>query len=364
MEKTCLAFVLLIFILNPLYAQAPFSEKTQLFWDKNIADLGAVMEEDGDVSAEFVFVNRANFPIFIEEIITDCGCTTASYTRDTLSQNETGSIKISYTPTVRAGAFSKTVVVKTNIDSEGDSLILEGYNIPYPQSIESHYSNLRGALGFYAPAINMGDVFTNEPKTKYVDFYNSRDFPLMINLVKTVIPDHIKLRFLPMVVPPKSRGLLEIQYDGQMKQDFGFFEEQLEIVLTAEDEPPINLGLMANVLEYFDPVPVSEVDKVPKLVVSELEVDLNRIDANRPVTRVISLRNEGGRALNIRKVVSNCECLVFSLKKNDLQVGEQVDLSFTFNPRGRRGIDHKTLTFFSNDPLNPAQTVVIKSRIQ
>src|SRR5690606_14864734 len=131
-----------------------------------------------------------------------------------------------------------------------------------------------------------------------------------------------------------------------------------------DEEPPISLNLMANVLEYFEPVPISEVDMVPKLVISEMEVDLNRIDANNPVTKVITLCNKRGRAHNIRKVISNCDCLVFSLKKKDLQVGEQVELSFTFNPRGRRGIDHRTLTFFSNDPLNPTQTVMIKSRIQ
>src|SRR5690606_29448447 len=132
MKKNSLPLALLIFVLYPFCSWAQFSDDEQLLWNKKVVDIGAVMEENGEVTTEFFFVNKADFPIFIEEIITDCGCTTASYTRDTLSQNETGSVKIKFSPTVRAGAFSKAIVVKTNINSEGDSLFLEGYNIPYP----------------------------------------------------------------------------------------------------------------------------------------------------------------------------------------------------------------------------------------
>jgi len=189
-------------------SQGQYAGEPQLKWENNLINIGAVIEENGDVISEFSFVNMADFPIFIEEIITDCGCTTASYTTDTLSQGESGSVKINYTPTARAGAFSKTILVKTNINSEGDSLFLEGYNIPYPQSIENHYSNIRGDLGFYASAINMGDVFTNEPKVKYIDFFNYKNFPLLINLVKTVTPPHINIRFIPTVIPANSRGIL------------------------------------------------------------------------------------------------------------------------------------------------------------
>ncbi|WP_235114712.1 DUF1573 domain-containing protein [Cyclobacterium qasimii] len=67
--------------------------------------------------------------------------------------------------------------------------------------------------------------------------------------------------------------------------------------------------------------------------------------------------------MNIRKIVTNCDCLSFDIPTMDIPSGEKVDLVFTFDPKGRRGIDHKTITFFSNDPLTPTKTVVIKSRI-
>jgi len=256
------------------------------------------------------------------------------------------------------------IVVKTNIDSEGDSLFLEGYNLPYPENINNHYSHKRGELGFNSSIINMGNVFTNEPKIKRVDFYNYKDYPIMLNEVRTLLPDHIQVRFIPNSIAANSRGILEVSYDGATKGDLGFMEDKMEIAIIGKDEPVIPLNLIATVHEYFAPVSLDDVDKIPKLALSEMEVDLNRINDNTPISKIITLTNIGAAPVNIRKIVSNCDCLIFSLEKNDLAAEEKVDLIFTFDPKGRKGIDHKTLTIFSNDPLNPTRTVVIKSRIQ
>ncbi|MEX2594021.1 MAG: DUF1573 domain-containing protein [Anditalea sp.] len=346
------------------FAKAQYFEERTLIWEKDLIDIGSVMEENGEVISEFFFVNKADFPIFIEEVITDCGCTTASYTTDTLSQDKIGSVKISYDPSGRGGTFSKMIIVKTNIDSDGDSLFLEGNSIPYRENIEDHYSRRIGNLGFNTTPINMGNVFTNEPEIKQVAFYNYNTYPIIMNEVRTLAPDYVQLKFVPTVVPAKSRGVLELSYDGAEKNDLGFFEEDIEITLIGNGEPVIPLKLMVTVHEYFAPVRKSEVDNIPKLALSEMEVDLNRIDEDTPISKIITLTNIGGEPLNIRKIVTNCDCLAFFLEKEDLAVDEEADLIFTFDPKGRRGIDHKTLTIFSNDPLNPTRTVIIKSSVR
>ena len=365
MKKYSLSFVIyMCAVFYPFMAGAQGAVDRQLIWERNLIDIGSVMQEDGEVYAEFFFVNKSNFPIFIEEVITECGCTTASYTTDTLALDKIGSVKISYDPTDRGGPFSKMIIVKTNIDSEGDSLFLEGYNIPFPEDIPKHYSYGPGGIGFNSNQVNMGNVFTNEPKIKQIDFFNDKDAPLMLDREAVVVPDHIEVKLSPLVIQPKSRGILEIYYDGGTKDDLGFFEDQIEIAFTDKEEPSVPFRVTAVVHEYFGPISRGELPYLPKLTPSELEVDLNRISSNMPVSKIITLTNNGGAPLNIRKIVSNCECLVFSLEKNDLEVGETVDLLFTFDPKGRKGIDHKRLSIFSNDPLNPTKTIVIRSRIQ
>jgi hypothetical protein len=353
-----------LLMLSPFVTEGQENSERQLIWERNLIDIGTVMQEKGIVTSEFFFVNKADFPIFIQDIITDCGCTTVSYTTDTLSLDQIGSVKVSYEPTGRSGPFSKMIIVKTNIDSDGDSLFLEGYNLPYPEDVEKHYLNKIGGLGFNSTVINMGNVFNNEPKVKQVDFFNYQNYPIMLNKVQTLVPEHVEVEFVQDVIPAKSRGLLSVSYDGALRNDFGYFEDSLRIVLMGKEEPAVPLKMISAVHEYFEPVPLHEVKNLPKLFISEGEVDLNRITANMPVSKVITLTNEGAQPLNIRKVVSNCECLTFSLQKNELAPGEKVDLVFTFDPKGRKGIDYKTLTLFTTDPLNPTRSVIIKSRIE
>lgn len=365
MEKLSKAFLgWVVLVLLPVMVQAQSDRGRQLIWERNLIDIGTVMQENGEVVSEFFFVNKADFPIFIQDVITDCGCTAVSYTTDTLSLDRIGSVKVSYAPTGRSGLFSKMIIVKTNVDSEGDSLFLEGYNLPHPENVEKHYFNKIGDLGFNATTINMGNVFNNEPKVRQIDFFNFKDYPVMLNEVQTVVPAHVKVEFVPDVIPANSRGLLSLSYDGAQRNDFGYFEDSLKIVLMGKEEPAVPLKMIAVIHEYFEPVPLHEVKNLPKLVLSEAEVDLNRISADMSVSKIITLTNEGAQSLNIRKVVSNCDCLTFSLEKDELAPGEKTELVFTFDPKGRKGIDYKTLSIFSNDPLGPTRSVVIKSRIE
>jgi len=352
-----------LLVISPLVVEAQDHSGRQLVWERNLIDIGTVMQEKGEVVSEFLFVNKADFPIFIQDIVTDCGCTTVSYTTDTLSLDKIGSVKVSYEPTGRSGPFSKMIIVKTNIDSEGDSLFLEGYNLPYPEDVEKHYVNKVGELGFSSTTINMGNVFDNEPKVKQVDFFNFKDYPIMLNEVQTVVPEHVKVEFVPEVIPAKSRGLLSLSYDGAAKDDLGYFEDSLKVFLMGKDEQVVPLKMVAAIHEYFEPVPLHEVKNLPKLVLSEGEVDFNRIKANMPVSKIITVTNEGAQPLHIRKILSNCDCLTFSLSEEELAPGKKADLVLTFDPKGRRGIDHRTLSIFSNDPLSPTRTLVIKSRI-
>lgn len=353
-----------LLVLSPLVVEAQGSSERQLVWERNLIDIGTVMQEKGEVVSEFFFVNKADFPIFIQDIVTDCGCTTVSYTTDTLSLDKIGSVKVSYEPTGRSGLFSKMIIVKTNIDSEGDSLFLEGYNLPHPEDVDKHYFNRIGELGFSSTTINMGNVFNNEPKVKQVDFFNFKNYPIMLNEVQTAVPEHVKVEFVPEIIPANARGLLSISYDGALKNDFGHFQDSLRLVLIGKEEPPIPLKMVAAVHEYFEPVPLHEVKNLPKLTLSEGEVDFNRIKANMPVSKIITLTNEGAQPLHIRKVISNCDCLTFSLSNMELAPGEKADLVLTFDPKGRKGIDYKTLSLFTNDPLNPTRSITIKSRIE
>ena len=100
------------------------------------------------------------------------------------------------------------------------------------------------------------------------------------------------------------------------------------------------------------------------LSISPVEIDLKEISANEIVNKTVSLTNKGKEILEIRKVQGNCNCLTLSLPKTQINPGETVELQITFDPKGRKGIDQRNIYIFSNDPLNPVHSLILKSRVK
>ncbi|MGY6742370.1 MAG: DUF1573 domain-containing protein [Cecembia sp.] len=350
-----------LFIL-PLEAQT--LERKVLLWEQRKIDIGPVLEENGPVETTFYGLNMHTDSVFITEVITDCGCTAVDYSKDTLSTDKIAAIHVRFDPDHRGGDFSKAIIIKTNLDHEGDTLYLEGVNMPLPDNPELTYPYRKGTLGFRLPSIHMGNVLTNEPKTKFVEVFNFGPEAISLHVEALELPQHIYLVLLPDTLVPSQRALLQVVYDGEKKSDFGFFEENISLAFGGEEAESIDLKLSVVVFEYFDPVPKSMETLVPRIGISELEIDLKEISTDKKVSRSIHFDNLGGEDLVIRKISSNCDCLQLTASEMVLSPGQRGQINFEFDPKGRRGIDHKHITIFSNDPIHPVRTITIKSNIK
>ncbi len=364
--KKSLYLVLSILIgsstLLPLHAQD--IERKTLTWEQKKIDIGAVLEENGPVETEFFAVNQNNMPIYITDVITDCGCTSVHYSTDTLSAETVGSIRVQFDPDHRGGYFLKAIVVRTNEDIYGDTLFLEGFNMPIPEDIDLAFPHRVGEFGLRLSAINLGNVFTNEPKTKQVEIYNFSTEPLELALEEEEDSlQHVAATIEPSPLMPKQRGIMQVTYDGDKKRDLGFFDERLALNFKGIEEP-VDVRLMANVLEFFAPIAKSMEKIVPRLEVSDVDIDFRDISASRPVSRSVTIENSGKEILSIRKISTNCDCITANVSAMQLEEGDKVTLQINFDPRGRKGIDHKHISIFSNDPLTPVKTITVRSSVK
>ncbi len=357
-------FVALFSVLSLSSSQAQEGVIPKLIWKVNRIDIGTVLEEQGLQHIEFEFTHTQDSLFFIRDIWAECGCTTVEYTRDTLQVNESGKVKVSFDPTSSAGFFSKLIVVKGNLSGIQDSLYVEGISIPYPTDLQRAYPVVIGPLGLRLKKVNMGDVFTNEPKIKYLEFYNQGKDLLDKGAFRSGTPPHIQISQVQQFVRPKERGLLMIRYDGELKNGLGFFEDQVPIRWENVEMDEINLEIVADLFQYFAPIQKSELNNVPQLFIAQKEIDLREISSKTIVRRSVTLTNQGRQTLELKKVEGNCECLIIEAPKTKLEPGESMELSLTFDPIGRKGIDQRNIYLFSNDPLNPVQLIVIKSRIE
>lgn len=357
-----LSLFTLILVFQALSIEAQTVERKLLNWEQKIVQIGAVLEENGAVEAVFVASNLNDESLFITDVITDCGCTTVDYTKDTIENTQKASIQVRFDPDHRGGEFSKVIIVRTNLDIYGDTLYLEGINMPVPENIEMAYPHRLGQLGFRLPAINMGNVFTNEPKVRYVEVHNFGGEFLSLAALQPQLPDYLSIQLEPKQIPAGQRGVMIVNYDGQKRNDFGFFDENVKLNLDAGEQ--LDLRILAVVYEYFSPVPKSMENTVPRMFISENEVDFREVQAGRKLQRTLTISNRGQEDLVIRKIAGNCDCLTLSLSNQLIRPGDRANLEFEFDTKGRKGIDHKHITIFSNDPIIPVRTITIKSSIK
>lgn len=357
-------FAALFSFISPLLSLAQDNNVPKLIWKVNRIDIGTVLEEQGLQEAEFEFTYTQDSLFFIQDVWLECGCTTVEYTNDTLHLGESGKIKVSFDPTSAAGFFSKLIVVKGNLSGISDSLFLEGISVPYPSDIRRAYPVVQGPLGFRLRKVNMGDVFDNEPKIKFVEFFNQGNDLLDKGAFRSETPPYIQISQVQQFVRPQERGLLMIRYDGKLKNDLGFFEDVIPVKWENVEGLEIKLEIIADLFEYFPPIQKSDLNEVPQLFIAQKEIDLREISSKAVVRRTVTLTNQGRQTLEIRKIQGNCECLKIEAPKNKLEPGESMELSLILDPVGRKGIDQRNIYIFSNDPVNPVQLIVLKSRIE
>jgi hypothetical protein len=359
-EKTL--FSLILILLFTQLAQGQVTVRPRLVWEVNKVNLGTIFEEQGPQMAQFNFTHTQDSLFHIEKIWTDCGCTTAEYTKDTLSVGDQGIVKVIYDPTTSAGYFSRMIIVQGNLMGSLDTLYIEGTAIPKSSNPQLIYPEQRANLGFRLSKINMGEVFTNEPKIKEVEVYNFGDKSFYKDSLSYAGPDYIRVIQLTDSIQPNDRGLLQFEYSGEKKNDLGFFEDQVQLFW--KDSTLIRIPVMANVFEYYAPFSKENLNLVPQLYIASKEINLKTISSDSPQIEMVSLNNRGREVLEIHKVQGNCECLTLEIPQTSINPGETLQLKIIFDPKGRKGIDQRNIYVFSNDPVNPVQQIILKSRVE
>lgn len=123
-----ITFIAFVFVLLSFSAyQSPqkgIIKRTPIAWKEKLVDVGKIPKGIPKL-VEFEFVNLGKTSIVITKVHTSCGCTTADYTKEPVTPGKKEVIKAVF-DAARTGAFSKTVMVTTNISPTAHVLTLTG----------------------------------------------------------------------------------------------------------------------------------------------------------------------------------------------------------------------------------------------
>ncbi len=333
-------------------------QKPLVVFEENAFDFGAVAEEDGPVSHEFVFKNTGALPLVISDVKASCGCTTPSWTREPVQPGDSGRVIAEYDPRNRPGSFSKTISVTTNAEPALTVLHIKGSVEPKPKTPEDDYPTQMGSLRTVYRSFNMGKITTKEPVTKSFAVYNDSDSSIIFSS-RTVAPGHIQIEAVPQELLPQQKGTLKITYDATAGKNLGFSSDHITLFTNEAEDSVKAFSVMATVEEYFAPMTQDELNRAPRLTFDSKKHDFGNIREDAIVKTDFIFTNTGKSLLHIRETKANCGCTVSKPAKDTLEPGESSKLTVTFNTKGRQGKQQKTVTVFSNDPTAPTQQINI-----
>ncbi|MEP3389412.1 MAG: DUF1573 domain-containing protein [Reichenbachiella sp.] len=360
MSKISKLAIFLAFFSLPILVFA--QEKGKLEFIINDHDFGEIKEDGGPAIYEFEFENTGTAPLVISHVRASCGCTTPGWSKEPVLPGERGFVKAQYNPRNRPGNFRKSLTITTNGDPAVTHAYIRGKVLPKVKSLEEQMTLKIGNTRFMSRSVNIGKVTTEKKVVKSFDIYNDSPDTLSI-LEKYDAPAFIKLTFEPQILTPKQVGKVNIEYDPIHEDNLGYNNHGITIYTNEESAETKKINVLATVSEYFAPMSDEEMEKAPKLAITDRLQDLGKVNEGSKTVAEFVLTNHGLSVLNIRKVKSNCACFVAELPKENIKPGKSITLKGTFDAANRKGNQNKSITIYSNDPIDPVQVVSIKASI-
>ncbi len=358
-----LRYLFVLFIIAGLIRVQAQSSGPSIKFEKTTHDFGKIKEDGGNATYEFKFINDGTQPLVIQNVRPSCGCTTPDWTKEPVMPGKTGFVKAVFNPLRRPGAFNKSMTITTNANPPVERIYIKGIVEPKPRTIADDYPTVMGGIRVKYRSFNFGRITTEKPVAKSWDVYNDSDSPITF-LEEVRAPGHIRVEVEPRTIQPKTLGKINVVYDPTNNKRLGFVSD-LVVLKTDEAENSMkDFRAVASIEEYFPPMTAEQLEQAPKLEFENTEHDFGTIQQGDKVTTEFVFTNTGKSDLNIRDTRASCGCTATAPEKTTLKPGESSKIKVTFNSRGRRGLQHKSISVFSNDPQNPTQRLVIKARVE
>ena len=113
-------------ILISLLVAAALTGGPEVSFDKTVHDFGKVSLRDGMLSCTFTVTNTGDEKMYIQTVMSSCGCTDVKWTRTAIGPGESGTIEATYSNDEGPYPFDKTLTVYTTVTKKPTVLHLRG----------------------------------------------------------------------------------------------------------------------------------------------------------------------------------------------------------------------------------------------
>ncbi len=324
-------------------------------------NFGSFMEAAGVQTTTFKFKNTGTSPLILSSVRASCGCTTPKWTREPIAPNGPGEITVSYDPKNRPGAFIKAVTVNSNAENAVVNLTISGQVEQREKTLAEKYPREIGPLRAETNHISFAQIKQNSVETKELELINDTDKPIKVEL--QTIPSHLVVKIDPETIPVKGSAKMNVTYDAKAANTFGFTSHRIYLSINGSKDYKNSVGVSATIEEDFSLLTPEQLSHAPVAKFNVSDYDFGDMRQGDKKDYTFNLTNGGKADLLIRNVRSSCGCAAVAPSKKMVAPGETVPIKVTFDSRGKRGRQSKSVTVITNDPKNPTSTLRIACNV-
>jgi len=323
-----------------------------VFNEKNY-DFGTVKEEIGKVTHDFVFTNKGDAPLMIQQVTASCGCTTPVWTKEPIAPGAKGTISVTYSAAGRPGPFTKTITVNNNSTENPVMLTIKGAVTPKSISLEQVYPLVFGPIHLKTSTVAIGNVIKGETKTARFMVLNTTSAPVALSVGN--LPKHITATVQPASIQPNSEATIVFTYNTNLVNDWSVRIDPATLIVNndAAGSKAYVLNVTANISENFSKLTPEERKNAPMVEIITKEVKLGKVKLNGKTSGTIALKNTGASPLMIRRIFSDCNCITFNIGKNGIAAGKTENIKFSVAVGDLVGQKLQTVNIITNSPSTP-----------
>lgn len=355
--------VLQLFLVFGLVVLTSFAvaQKPQIVFENLEHNFGSFKESDGVQTTTFKFTNKGEVPLVLSNVRASCGCTTPKWTREPVPPNGSGEIQVSYDPKNRPGSFNKTVMISSNAENGTTVLRILGRVEERERTLAEQYPREIGSLRVKTNHISFARMTEDETKSQELELVNDTDKPVKVGF--RTVPKHLSAKVEPETIPANGKGNLIVTYNAKEADTYGFASHRIYLSVDGSNDYRASVGVSATIEEDFSKLSPQQLSNAPVAKFSSASHDFGEMKQGDKKDHTFTLTNDGKSELIIRNIRSSCGCTAVAPSKKVIAPGESVPIKVTFDSRGKRGRQSKSITVITNDPKTPTSMLRVSCNI-
>lgn len=340
-------------------AQIQLSEGLEV--DKTVHNFGDIKMKSGPVSCSFTITNTSNEPAVIYQVVTSCGCTDASWTKEPIMPKKTGKVSVTYTNDEGPYPFDKTITVYISSSKKPVLLKIRGVSVDETKTLEESYPEAAGPLALKTFVFNCGTLEQGKVKTDAALVANLSDKPLEVSFKD--VSENLEISVTPNPIPARSTAEISFSVSADRKL-WGNNKYYATPVSDGKVHGDRKLSLSVFTRENFEHLSNDERKNGPRPKFDESTFQAGMVKQGETVKAKFTFLNEGARAFGVYKVNIDAPRWAHS-RIPPTQPGKKttftVDIDTSTLPKGEMMV---IVSLVTNSPLRPIVNLFITGWIE